>query len=137
MDLTLTLSITLSHTLTLTLTLSDYIHVMDLADAHVAALRRLSSSPPDYGCKAINVGTGRGSTVLEMVEAFKKVTGADVPYKFAPRRPGDSEAVWAATGEGVGWDEWWCGLQWWEGLVLGTKGACAGGARVVTCVCHL
>lgn len=107
---------------------SDYIHVMDLADAHVAALNRLASAPADYGCRAINVGTGRGSTVLEMVEAFRRVTGAEVATKMAPRRPGDSEAVWAATGE----ETWGVGEVVWAATgeqVGGTGSGGVGGDR--------
>ena len=49
------------------------------------------------GCKAINIGTGTGSTVLEMVHSFEKACGKPIPYSIVPRRPGDTEAVWAAT----------------------------------------
>jgi len=63
-----------------------------------AALRRLlDSSREKFGCRPINVGTGRGSTVLEMVAAMAKAAGREIPYEFAPRREGDTEAVWAAT----------------------------------------
>ena len=61
----------------------DYIHVMDLADAHLKAIENMS------GVKIYNVGTGRGYSVLEMIEAFKRISGQDVPYVIAPRRAGD------------------------------------------------
>eukprot|EP00892_Ulva_mutabilis_P001884 jgi/Ulvmu1/11697/UM008_0108.1 len=79
-------------------TIRDYIHVVDLAEAHVAALQRvLDTSKGKFGCRPINVGTGRGSTVLEMVAAMEQASGRDIPYEFADRREGDTEAVWAAT----------------------------------------
>jgi hypothetical protein len=58
----------------------DYIHVMDLAEGHVAALDKLLKSP-GFGCQAVNLGTGKGTTVLEMVASFEKASGAKVPYK--------------------------------------------------------
>lgn len=64
----------------------DYIHVVDLAEAHLAALDLACQGP---GTDTINVGTGQGYSVLEMVDAFKRVTGCDVPYNIVPRRPGD------------------------------------------------
>lgn len=73
----------------------DYIHVMDLADGHVAALRKLFTT--DIGCTAINLGTGRGASVLEMVAAFEKASGKKIPLKMCPRRPGDATAVYAST----------------------------------------
>lgn len=76
----------------------DYIHVMDLADSHLAALvRAIDETKPPVRCTAINVGTGKGSTVLEMVRAFEAACGKTVPYSIVPRRAGDTEAVWAAT----------------------------------------
>jgi len=74
----------------------DYIHVMDLAEGHVAALQKLADNP-ELGCVPINLGTGTGSTVLEMISAFEKASGKKVAYKLADRRGGDTEAVWAAT----------------------------------------
>jgi len=64
----------------------DFIHVMDLAQGHVAALKRLEQ--PSTGL-VINLGTGKGTSVLEMIRAFEKASGLDVPYKIAGRRPGD------------------------------------------------
>ena len=65
----------------------DYIHVVDLAKGHLLALDKLNKE--DKGIFIYNLGTGKGYSVLEMVEAFKKVNNVDVPYKFAPRREGD------------------------------------------------
>lgn len=64
----------------------DYIHVVDLAKAHVAAINK-ATKPNKY--QAINVGTGKGTSVLELINAFTASTGAKVPYKIAPRRAGD------------------------------------------------
>ena len=73
----------------------DYIHVVDLAEGHVAALDKLDGVGPE--AVAINLGTGTGTTVLEMVAAFEKASGKPVPLEMAPRRAGDTVAVWAAT----------------------------------------
>lgn len=83
----------------------DYIHVVDLADGHIAALEKLFATP-DIGCVAYNLGTGRGTTVLEMVSAFEKAYGKKIPVKMCPRRPGDSEQVYASTAKAeqeLGW----------------------------------
>lgn len=74
----------------------DYIHVMDLADGHVAALRKLFAAD-NIGCVAYNLGTGCGRSVLEMVAAFEKASGKKIPLKLCPRRPGDATAVYAST----------------------------------------
>ena len=70
----------------------DYVHVMDVAEGHAAALVYLSSNP---GWHAINLGTGRGSSVLEMVEAFEVVSDRGIPLRFAPRRSGDIAEFYA------------------------------------------
>lgn len=70
----------------------DYLHVVDLALGHLAALESLDSIE---GCVEINLGTGRGFSVLEMVEAARRATGHDIPYEIAPRRPGDAAVVYA------------------------------------------
>jgi UDP-glucose 4-epimerase len=70
----------------------DYIHVMDLASGHVAALRRLEEQQRSL---TVNLGTGRGHSVLEVVGAFERATGVAIPYEIAPRRPGDIAAYWA------------------------------------------
>jgi UDP-glucose 4-epimerase len=64
----------------------DYIHVVDLAEAHLAALDLTLKGP---GTETINVGTGRGYSVLDMVRAFEAASGKSVPYRIVPRRPGD------------------------------------------------
>lgn len=64
----------------------DYIHVMDLAQAHLAALELTARSP---GVDALNIGTGQGYSVLEMVRAFEAASGRTVPYDIVARRPGD------------------------------------------------
>ncbi|KAH7443352.1 hypothetical protein KP509_02G030800 [Ceratopteris richardii] len=73
----------------------DYIHVMDLADGHIKALKKLFTD--DVGCSVYNLGTGRGTSVLEMVEAFEKASGKKIPLKFVGRRPGDCSEVYAST----------------------------------------
>lgn len=74
----------------------DYIHVMDLSDGHIAALNKLFKTE-DLGCEVYNLGTGRGTSVLEMVAAFEKASGKKIPLKIAARRPGDAETVYAST----------------------------------------
>ena len=81
----------------------DYIHVVDLALGHLAALRYLRERDRSI---TVNLGTGRGYSVLEVVKAFEKATGKSVPYEIAPRRPGDSAASYADTslaGRELGW----------------------------------
>lgn len=73
----------------------DYIHVIDLADGHIAALQKLSD--PSIGCEVYNLGTGKGTSVLEMVAAFEKASGKKIPMVMSGRRPGDAEIVYAAT----------------------------------------
>ncbi|HZW74070.1 MAG TPA: UDP-glucose 4-epimerase GalE [Caldimonas sp.] len=70
----------------------DYLHVMDLAEGHVAALRHLLAGNRSL---TVNLGTGRGTSVLELVHAFERASGRRVPYEIAPRRPGDVAACWA------------------------------------------
>ncbi|WP_068547285.1 UDP-glucose 4-epimerase GalE [Thalassotalea crassostreae] len=70
----------------------DYIHVVDLAKAHLKAVIALDKLP---GCTAINIGTGNGTSVLQIVNKFKEISGADIPYKISPRRPGDIATVFA------------------------------------------
>lgn len=65
----------------------DYIHVVDLAKGHLVALNYLREKNP--GLRAWNLGSGRGSTVFEMIKAFSKVVGRDLPYDVVPRRAGD------------------------------------------------
>ncbi len=70
----------------------DYIHVMDLVEGHVAMLRLLERGP---GLHHINLGTGRGVSVLELVRAFEAASGRSVPYDIVARRPGDIAECWA------------------------------------------
>jgi UDP-glucose 4-epimerase len=73
----------------------DYIHVVDLAKAHVKSLEYLFESNEDY--HVFNLGTGKGSTVLQVIKAFEKATGEKLDYSIGERRPGDVEQVWADT----------------------------------------
>jgi UDP-glucose 4-epimerase len=74
----------------------DFIHVVDLAKAHVMALEILQQRAGQHYLHIANVGTGQGHSVLEVVETFERVTGVSLPYEFSDRRPGDVEAVWAS-----------------------------------------
>ncbi|MCB9168804.1 MAG: UDP-glucose 4-epimerase GalE [Flavobacteriales bacterium] len=84
----------------------DYIHVVDLAQAHVKALQWLGTQEAPVS-DVFNLGTGRGSSVLEVVKAFIAGTGVDLPYTIGPRRAGDVEAVYADASkarEVLGWE---------------------------------
>jgi UDP-glucose 4-epimerase len=70
----------------------DYIHVVDLAEGHVAALKKLEMKP---GLVIYNLGTGKGTSVLELLKAFEKANGIKIPFKFEPRRPGDIDENYA------------------------------------------
>ncbi len=69
----------------------DFIHVTDLAKGHLAAFKALKTP----GFKAYNLGTGTPTSVLEIVNAFEKISGRKLPFRFAPRRPGDLAEIWA------------------------------------------
>ncbi len=73
----------------------DYIHVSDLAAAHVSALSRLQSSDKPSGVEYFNIGTGKGSTVMEVIRSFEKASGRPLDYKVVGRRDGDIEAIYA------------------------------------------
>ncbi|EMY80309.1 UDP-glucose 4-epimerase [Psychroflexus gondwanensis ACAM 44] len=75
----------------------DYIHVMDLAEAHVVALERLMSSKTDTNFEVFNLGTGIGSSVLEVVNAFESASGEKLNYSIVDRRAGDVVAAYADT----------------------------------------
>ncbi|MDD4191614.1 MAG: UDP-glucose 4-epimerase GalE [Mangrovibacterium sp.] len=75
----------------------DYIHVADLAKAHVVAVRRLLEHQNKAGYEVFNLGTGRGYSVLEIVKGFEKATGVKLNYRIVDRRPGDIEKIWADT----------------------------------------
>lgn len=86
--------------------LRDYIDIVDLAKAHVAAVTRMLDGKMKEEYEIFNVGTGRPVSVYELVTAFEKVNGLKLNYKFAPRRPGDVVAIWADTAranEELGW----------------------------------
>ena len=86
--------------------LRDYIDIVDLAKAHVAAVARMLDGRMKEGYEIFNVGTGRPVSVYELVTVFEKVNGLKLNYKFAPRRPGDVVAIWADTrlaNEELGW----------------------------------
>ena len=70
----------------------DYIHVVDLAKGHVLAVNKLAKNP---GLLVVNLGTGHGYSVLDMVKAFERVLGRPLPYKILPRRPGDIDECYA------------------------------------------
>ena len=83
----------------------DYIHVVDLAKGHVLALNKLEKE--NKGLFIYNLGTGTGYSVLDMVKAFEKATGKEVPYKIAPRRSGDIATCYAnpkKAKEELGWE---------------------------------
>ncbi|MBO7353796.1 MAG: GDP-mannose 4,6-dehydratase, partial [Lachnospiraceae bacterium] len=81
----------------------DYIHVVDLALGHVKAIKKLADNP---GTRVYNLGTGVGYSVLDLVNAFEKVTGVKVPYVITARRPGDIDACYSdatRAKEELGW----------------------------------
>lgn len=75
----------------------DYIHVMDLAKAHVIALERLIDEEQNSNYEVFNLGTGTGNSVLEVIQSFEKVSEVDLPYKITDRREGDITAAYADT----------------------------------------
>jgi UDP-glucose 4-epimerase len=75
----------------------DYIHVCDIADAHVAALRQLASGTDDRAFRVYNIGRGEGSSVLEVIDVVGRVTGLDTTPDFVARRPGDPARVTASV----------------------------------------
>jgi UDP-glucose-4-epimerase GalE len=81
----------------------DYVHVVDLADAHARALDYLTAGGPS---DVLNLGTGKGTSVMQVIDAAAAVTGRPVPTVFSPRRPGDPSAVWADNARAsrvIGW----------------------------------
>ena len=84
----------------------DYIHVVDLAKAHVIALKRLLENKNEGNIETFNLGTGTGSSVLEVIQAFEKVSGQKLPYKIVDRREGDITSAYANTDKAntvLGW----------------------------------
>ena len=73
----------------------DYVHVVDLINGHLAALKTIGSS--GAGVNVWNLGTGKGTSVFEMISAFEKVSGKQVPYAVKERRPGDVAECWASV----------------------------------------
>jgi UDP-glucose 4-epimerase len=81
----------------------DYIHVLDLAEGHVAALRCLLAGGESH---TVNLGTGQGYSVLEVVKAFEAASGRPIPYRLADRRPGDVASCYADPSQAhhvLGW----------------------------------
>ena len=81
----------------------DYIHVVDLAKGHLAALNKIKNAP---GCVTYNLGTGVGYSVLEMLAAFSKACGKELKHEMAPRRPGDVSVVYGDASKAhaeLGW----------------------------------
>lgn len=85
----------------------DYLHVMDLAEAHVAALQWCLDQPEDESViRPFNLGTGQGASVLDVIQGFERATGQKVPYAMGDRREGDVVAIWAdpsRAAEELGW----------------------------------
>jgi UDP-glucose 4-epimerase len=84
----------------------DYIYVVDLAKAHVCAMARILENKQNEPVEIFNVGTGKGVSVLELINTFEKVTGVKLNYKIVGRRAGDIEKVWAdpkKANEVLGW----------------------------------
>lgn len=85
----------------------DYIHVMDIANAHTRALQYLLDQKNTDNCEVFNLGTGNGVTVLEAIKAFEKISGVKLNYELGPRRPGDVIAIYAnntKAKESLGWE---------------------------------
>ncbi len=85
----------------------DYIHVMDIANAHTKALQYLLAGKNKSSLEVFNLGTGKGVTVLEAIQAFEKVSGVKLNYVTGPRRPGDVVAIYANNEHArtaLGWD---------------------------------
>lgn len=85
----------------------DYIHVMDIANAHTKALQYLLDQKNTDNCEIFNLGTGNGVTVLEAIKAFEKISGVKLNYELGPRRPGDVIAIYAnntKAKELLGWE---------------------------------
>ena len=76
----------------------DYIHVVDLAQAHIAAVAQIDTLEP---FEVINIGTGEGLSVLQMIKEFQKQSGKTVPYQIGQRRPGDAAKVWADASKAI------------------------------------
>jgi UDP-glucose 4-epimerase len=84
--------------------LREYIHVMDLAEAHVAALNWLFRQ--NGTCEAFNLGQGKGDSVLAIIENFQLINQVNIPFDWADRRPGDVEQIWANPGKAAHFLDW-------------------------------
>jgi UDP-glucose 4-epimerase len=84
----------------------DYIHVVDLAKAHVAAIKRLEAKSADKNYEIFNLGTGKGSSVLEIINAFESSTGEKLNYVVGPRREGDIEQVYGDVSKAAKLLDW-------------------------------
>lgn len=84
----------------------DYIHVVDLANAHVAALKYLENGQQKKEFDVFNLGTGRGSSVLEVIRSFNRVTGISLDYTLGPRRVGDIIAAYASIDKAIKYLKW-------------------------------
>jgi UDP-glucose 4-epimerase len=85
----------------------DYVHVCDIAHAHILALQMLMNNKNESNCDVYNLGTGNGVSVLEAIHAFEKVSDVKLNYKIGPRRPGDVVAIYANNSfakEKLNWD---------------------------------
>lgn len=110
--------------------LRDYIHVVDLAKAHVAALKRIVEGKQKTAYEVFNIGTGRAYSVLEVIKTFEKVNGVGVKHQIVGRREGDVESLYADTtlaNNELGWkaqlgleDMLQSAWQWQQGLVTAT-----------------
>lgn len=84
----------------------DYIHVMDVGNAHTKALQYLFENKNESNCDIFNIGIGQGVSILELIQAFDRATGKQLPYKIGPRRAGDVSAIYAdyaKAKELIGW----------------------------------
>lgn len=108
----------------------DYIHVVDIAKAHVVAVNRMIGNKGKSDFEIFNLGTGNGISVLEVINSFEKVSGKSLNYKIVGRRPGDVEKVWADTSfanQELGWkaekslDEMMRSAWKWEQALAGRK----------------
>lgn len=108
----------------------DYIHVVDLAEAHVVALERMVQEKMKTGTEIFNLGTGTGYSVMDVIGSFERSTGVRLDYRFMDRRPGDVEKVWAdpkRANEELGWrarrslDEMTLSAWKWEQAVTSSK----------------
>ncbi|NCV59415.1 MAG: UDP-glucose 4-epimerase, partial [Betaproteobacteria bacterium] len=86
----------------------DYLHVMDLAQGHVSAVDYLLQGGAS---EVINLGTGKGHSVLDLVNAFTKASGQSIPYRFVERRPGDIAVCYADAGKALSLLGWKAGYD--------------------------